>query len=112
MKLAKQVLDIYEMANLRQPETGLRRIIWVATKSGREKHGPRIKVQKDTSRKINNGEWVSVTIADDPKIVGGQAKDLESDFKEIKEFIVKHKVLLLKYWKGTITTTDLLMGLK
>lgn len=78
MEEVKQINDIiieqeelFEMANFRQSETGLNRIIWVSPRSGREKHSARIKVQNTTSNKVNPNNWVSVSISGRPKSGGG-----------------------------------------
>jgi hypothetical protein len=82
MTKAKELLntlDLFEMSNLRQEDTGLSRIIWVSVKSGRERHGPRIKVQAKKVTKVQTNNWVSVTIDENPRVVEGDADSIKDE---------------------------------
>lgn len=116
-KLAKQIIEmntepLWEMSNLRQDETGLSRIIWVSVKSGRERHGPRIKVQHDKVTKVQKNNWVSVSIDDDPRVVEGNADLIKDEITVIKKFILDNKKTLLDYWNGATSTRQMLDSIK
>ena len=94
------------MSNLVQIDTGLDHIVWVSAKTGREKHGPRIKVQKTNTRRIRPNDWVSVTISDSPVMIDKDktVKISNKEFKRIKEFIRANRTTLDGYWNSTIST--------
>ena len=93
---------LYEMSNLFPNRTGLKYTIWILTKSGREKHGPRIKVF--------NKDWsISVSIDNNPEIKDqkGKVNIKNKDLKDIYKFILLNKKTLLDHWNGKIDSADL-----
>lgn len=100
---------LWEMANLRPKTTGLPMVIWVKPKTT-EKHGPRLKVQLSHGSKVKEGEWVSVTIENEPKVIGKGLKD--SDFNLVSAFIITNKDGLLKLWKDQIDPVEFAKGIK
>jgi hypothetical protein len=46
MKVGESI-EIWAMANFRPKTTGLPMIMWIIPKTSKEKHGPRIKLQKN-----------------------------------------------------------------
>jgi hypothetical protein len=100
-KFTKKIHEmIWAMANIRPEETGLPMVIWIKPK-GNEKHGPRIKVQKEHGEKANEGQWVTVTIEDNPKIIGDKLST--EDMKLVKKFINLNRDTLLQIWNDTIS---------
>lgn len=91
-----------EMSNLFPDKTGLNYTIWIAIKSGREKHGPRIKI-------IANDFEISMSISDDPEIKRKKGKmNIDSkSLQKIKKFITQNKNVLLDHWNGLIDSADL-----
>jgi hypothetical protein len=87
------------MTNIRPKNTGLPMTIWVQPFTGKERHGPRIKVQTEHGEKVQNSNWVSVTVEDNPQLIG---KLDPADFKLVKEFVLKNKVELLRLWNDEI----------
>lgn len=97
--------QLFEMSNYRPKTTGLPMVIWLETKSGKEKHGPRIKVQKKHGNKIKAGEWVAVTVSDEPKIADGSGLS-NSDFTLVSMFILQNKKSILDLWNGKIDSAE------
>jgi len=91
---------LFEMANIGKSKTGLDESIWISVKNS--SHGPRIKIYKNSQPK---GENFSVTIEDEPKVIGNifvNAKELD----KIKQFVILNKVNLIKYWNFELTTDE------
>jgi hypothetical protein len=97
--------EMFEMSNLIPKNTGLRNVVWVSYK-GKIKHGPRIKVVVDRGDKVTIDNMVTVTISDDPKVIGRGLKT--EDAKLVREFILKNKGTLLDYWEGHISTSEMI----
>lgn len=98
---------IWAMSNFRPNETGLPMVIWINPKTGLEKHGPRIKVQKDHGSKAQLGKWVTFTISKDPQLKG--VLPLQ-DKKLVIQFIKTNLEILLALWEDEISPLD--FGLK
>jgi len=106
-KLRKAVEDqeMFEMSNLVPKNTGLRNVVWVSYK-GNIKHGPRIKVVVDRGDRVTVDNMVTVTISDNPQVIGRGLK--AEDAKLVREFILKNKSALLDYWEGNISTSEMI----
>lgn len=102
-------IDLFEMANARQSETGLPVIIFVST--AESSHGPRIKVQADYATKVNHGNWFAMTIEDEPVIVANvkNANKLsQKDLAAVARFIRINRQLLLDLWDQEISHREFL----
>ncbi len=96
----------FEMANLRPHSTGLPMVIWVSEK-GRSRHGPRIKVSRTHSHRVDLTDTVSVSIGDVPEVVAGG--DLSADdFQRVATYIQLNQEPLLDYWRGEIDTAEMI----
>jgi hypothetical protein len=107
MSKAKRIIeevDMFEMSNLRPDKTGLSNVIWVSYK-GKAKHGPRIKIVTDRGSKVSMENMVSMTISDDPKVIGKGLRG--EDEKLIRDFVIKNKDVLLDYWEGNLDTAEM-----
>lgn len=101
--------ELFKMANLTPDETGLDRVVWVSEK-GNAKHAARIKVSPIAGNRIQSDGLVTVTLDNDPRVIG----DVRAigDLQKIKKFIRRNRKILLSYWNQTISTKQLLDGLK
>lgn len=108
--LGKLSFQVLAMTNIRPKETGLPMTIWVQPRTGKERHGPRIKVQNHHGDKATPGEWASVTIEHNPKIKSGTLSP--SDFKLVKKFILNNLEELLKLWSDEISPHEFTMHIK
>jgi len=93
---------LWEMSNFFPNDTGLEHVIWISTKTGREKHGPRIKVfGKD-------GE-IHISISDEPEIKKqlGKINIKKRALNKIFDFIKLNKDVLLSHWNGKISSKGL-----
>jgi len=86
---------LYEMSNLFPQDTGLDFTMWITTKSGREKHNARIKLNN------SDGEII-ISIFGKPEIKGKKGKIIVSgkQMKKIVKFIELNRDVLLKHWSG------------
>jgi hypothetical protein len=99
IKEYKQFLEderLFEMANVVQEQTGLPFIIWISSKMSN--HGARIKVQGDYSNKLRKDLLFTVTISDEPGVIGDTGELSEKDVNLSKEFVKLNKDVLLDYW--------------
>lgn len=98
---------LYEMANfLHSRHKELPSNIWVSVKNAN--HGPRIKIQRNKGERMQIDDTFSMTVSDDPSIVGEVGSDLSTnDINYFKRFILKNKDTLLAYWNGELDTSDL-----
>lgn len=100
-----------DMASYDYRDTGLPMNVIILSKGG-ERHGPRVKFQQDYGRRLKSDEAVSLTISDNPEVPRDQKWKLSTqDFKMAREFVIKNKDLLLRYWRGELLTRDLEAGL-
>lgn len=116
-KIAENVdefgIPIQEMANLGPKLTGgLPKVIhiWHKGEDSRGPHGARVKASFYSDR-YDNSENVSISISDDPQIVGPKdfqfgPKFTQKDFAVIREWILKRKDKLLRYWTDSSITVD------
>lgn len=102
--------QFFEMANIRQKNTGLPMVIWVSEK-GTSKHGPRVKVSRTHNSKVNIADTVSVSVSDNPQIAAGAGLD-SSDFLLVRKYIILNKKVILDYWNGETDTYELLERLR
>ena len=104
---------LFEMSNCRTKTTGLPMVVYVSTKyvGGKEiQHGPRIKVAKTYDQKFNSFDSISITISDEPEVIGEHQLS-RKDIELVKKFIIINKEVLLAYWDGDIETIDMLNDL-
>lgn len=104
------VEQVSEMANIKPSTTGLPMYIYVSDGSGFV-HGPRIKVSK-LYGKMSKSDLFTVTIENNPKIIGSVGDISKQDIIKVKDFVIRNKDLLLKYWNSVIDTEDLINSLK
>ena len=110
--MLKRDVDHFLMVNLSTRETGVEgALVWVASGEfdSASKHGPRVAVM--LGRMITDeslGKAAIVTLADPSVVVG----DLPSKVREqALGFVSGNREVLLSYWKGEVSTRDMLAGL-
>jgi len=101
--------DIFGMANINKDEyPNLPVNIWVKQNDGKSKHGPRIKVQNNTSANIQPGATISVSISKTPEIKAGKSKLDAKTLSWVYEFITDNYELLIQHYNGQISDRTLL----
>lgn len=98
--------NLYEMSNLGPKTTGLDEVIWVSVKNAN--HGPRIKVFEN---KNASGKTFSVTVEDEPKVIGDSSIIDSKQLEKIKKFIIKNKENLIKYWEFQVDTGEFIQNI-
>lgn len=97
-------------SNIRPKYTGLPMVVWVQPKTGKERHGPRLKVQTTHGDKVEVDNWVTVTIEDAPKVIGKGLSN--TDVIAVNTFIKKNKENLLKFWNDEIDPIEFTMAIQ
>ena len=106
-KLIEEEL-LFEMSNLVPERTGLKHIIWVSTQTGRERHGPRVKLKIDH-------KWYSFSIEEYPKLFGKYQIPIGSkELSKVKQFISINRNILLEFWnaKGLMDPVEMIEKLE
>jgi hypothetical protein len=89
------------MANLIPIETGLSMSIYISDKSGIS-HGTQLKVSKIYGGKIDKNSLFTITIDDEPLVIGNTGNIKLKDIELVKKFILINKSSLLDYWNKKI----------
>lgn len=98
--MKNEFIDLFEMANVKQHETGLPMIIFVSPNNAR------IKVQTNHSHKTRDDLFVSVSIdKDNPEIVAGEGLS-NKDFDLVQKYIKLNYNLLMSLWLDKISSTE------
>lgn len=113
----QKVVNLFEMANVRPDETGLKMVIYISPRMG-VKHGPRIKVSTFYGEKIYKGNYCklfgkryfSITIEDEPRVIGKTGDIKLEDVKKACQFVQENKIILLKLWYDEISPTTAVQG--
>ena len=61
-------LEVFSIANALTEDTGLPMVIYIIQKNA--PHGPRIKVSKSYGDKVIQGNWFTMTIEQNPRVIG------------------------------------------
>ena len=100
-----ELIKLEEMANIRPDKTGLKMVIWIFPYTGKEGHWARIKVSQHYGDKVTN-DLFTVTIEDDPEVIGDTGEIKQQDIKKVIGFIKRNKDVLLQVWKDEIDPID------
>jgi len=100
-----EIIKLEEMSNIRPNETGLKMVIWILPYTGKEGHWAIIKVAKKYGDKVSN-DLFTVTIEDNPEIIGDTGEIKSVDIQKIILFIKKNKKTLLDVWNDEISPTE------
>ena len=99
LEMRRDLFLLFE-ENVPKSITGLPYDIWL-DKAGSERrvqhNEPRLKV------KVDNNNFVSVSIAAEPKILAGRKI---SKFNKVSKWIQKHDDILMRYWNREINHSD------
>jgi hypothetical protein len=87
------------MTDLGPKTTGLPMVVYFSAKMKSEPHGPSIKVSQRYGHRILIGEWFTMTIEDDPRIIGTPGAIRVNDLVLVSEFIRANKDLLVDFWE-------------
>ncbi|MCM1532752.1 MAG: hypothetical protein NC114_10850 [Ruminococcus flavefaciens] len=102
-------VQLWEMANLRERQTGLPLYIYVSEKQGQ--HSPRIKVCL-TGSQLSSGETLSISIEDELKVLAGSLRIKSKLLNQVFEWVKLNKETLLPFWNLNYDIQDLLDNLK
>lgn len=90
--------ELFEMANLRQQETGIPGLVYVSTRQG--SHGPRVKYFP-SGKKSEPG--YSVTISDSPRAIPNRQAPrdfVRATSAPVLGFVTQHRDVLLDFWEN------------
>ena len=101
--------ELFEFSNLIQVDTGLPMIVWASVKN--HSSGCRIKVQNNTSSKIDLSDSYCISVSDNPEVVSGVCKQ-KKYLTLVRRWIMLNKEILLRYWNMEISTKEMLITIK
>ncbi|PWU19263.1 MAG: hypothetical protein C5B50_06925 [Verrucomicrobia bacterium] len=91
--------ELFEMANLSPPRTGLSRRIWVSVNARLQHHRPRLKVEG------TDHNFYPVSIDDPVEYLSGWPPGWSAaDFAALQRFVALNRQVLLEYWNDRIDT--------
>ena len=110
-QLNEKLEKFLEMSpNFTKKDTNLPVLIFVSGRGGAS-HGPRIKFLNKYSTKWTDKDAISVSIEDNPRIVypknGVKLNIKTKEFKQVCQWIVQNKQVLLDYWFDKISLDKL-----
>jgi len=104
--MKKYKFSLSEMSNVFPEESGLPYKLWLSTKSGREKHGARIKLEVD-------GEWYPLMILANGTLKWKEEPPIKGrDMKRVLKFVVLNKQEILDHWNGLTSSAQFTKSLK
>ena len=96
---------MFLMTNLRQNRTGLPFVVYISVQ-GCDARVPQVKVSKRYGEKVYEGDWFSITIADQPSVIDDYYGIQENDTEQAKKWVLINKDLLLRIWKDDVDVFD------
>ena len=101
---------LYEMANIRDKQTGIPNIILWAGQAppGAKRHSPRVKVCSRPTSKVIPEDFFTLSIQEEPQIKEGECYLSTDQLQDVKDWISRNKEVLLKYWNGELYTDEFL----
>ena len=87
------------MTNLRPKRTGLKFVVYVSPK-GHALTG--IKASNKYGEKASEGDWFTITIEDQPQVIGESTGLQRCDVQQAKKWVQVNKDKLLKIWEDEV----------
>ena len=106
---AKDMDELFEMANLYPRTTGLPMTVWVSPR-GNARHDARIKVNMTHGEQMNVDNTAVVVVRPTPRVVEGHLST--ADERAVFTWIVLNAASLIAYWDGNIDTVQLAHALR
>lgn len=97
--------NLFLMTNLRPKRTGLLFVVYVSPK-GCASHGPSIKASNRYGEKASQGDWFSITIANQPQVIGDPTGLKSCDVQMAQKWVQVNKDKLLKIWADDVDVFD------
>lgn len=97
--------QLFQMTHLRPEETRLPMVIWLSVNK-HANHRCEIKVQTEHGEKATPSNWISVSVDDDPTLIGETSLSAK-DLMDLKKFIFNNHQTIVKYWNDEISTTEM-----
>jgi hypothetical protein len=95
---------------LHPEDTGLPMTVCLLVRDNSQ-YGPRIEVSRERGPQLALSEMVSVTISDNPKIVGGGWLPGQ-DLKLVRAWVLLNGDALLRYWSHELSQADMMAALR
>lgn len=105
---------LFEMANVKKERTKLPMIVWLQIRHSMNHSSPIIKFANNTSCSLVPCDLISISISDNPEILSKNTrlKISQSDFEELRQWIIRNKESLLKLWNNEIDVGNFLDSMK
>ena len=92
-------LETFAMSNVHPEETGLPMVVFISIRNA--EHGCRLKVSQIYGTKVRFAQWFSMTVEDEPRIIGDSGDIKMKDIQQVKEFIRLNRRVILDFWDQT-----------
>ena len=89
-------LETFAMSNVPPKVTGLPMVVYISIRNA--KHGCRLKVSQMYGTKMRFGQWFSMTVEDEPRIIGDTGDIEVKDIQQVREFIRLNRRVILDFW--------------
>jgi hypothetical protein len=106
-RIADELTDLFEMANLSPTLTGLPMVVWISER-GRD---ARVKVSLTHGRRARPDRTASVSVRPEVEIVAG--RELKPrDMELVRRWIELNRAAIIAYWNGDLLTDEVIACLK
>ena len=104
-------LDTFAMSNVPPKRTGLPMVVYIGPKNAN--HGCKLKVSQFYGTKMRVGQWFSMTVEHEPRIIGDTGDIKMKDIKLVQDFIEINMRVILDFWEQDecIDPTDMMDAL-
>ena len=89
-------LETFAMSNVTPKRTGLPMVIYISVKYA--SHGCRLKVSQIYGNKTRFGKWFSMTVEDEPRIIGDTGDIKLKDIQLVTDFCRLNMRTILDFW--------------
>lgn len=97
--------DLFLMTKLPLQRTGLLFVVWVSLQS-QAARGPNIKVSNKYGDKASARDWFTITIEDQPQVIGECTHLKEQDVQLAKKWVLLNKGELHRMWEDDVDVFD------
>ncbi|MBI2240929.1 MAG: DUF4160 domain-containing protein [Magnetospirillum gryphiswaldense] len=104
------VQETVAMPTLTPEDTGLPMAVCLLGRDG-SPYGPKIGVSPKHGKRLTMNTMVSISISNDPKIVGGGWLP-NPDLRLVRAWVLLNMDVLLRHWRHELPSTDMLAALR
>ena len=108
-KPTKRMRDAtYALSRVVPALSGLPMVVYVSPATG--PHDPRIQVSQRYGDRMVMGDWFSMTVEDEPRIVGKPGSIKVRDLVVVQDWLLLNRQVILDYWEQRTTDTLVMLA--